>query len=801
MLRDLPIQKRLMGIMLLTSGAVLILTCAVFFAYEYLTFRRTLARQLSTLAAVVADNSTAVLAFEDREGAREILAALKAAPHITAAALYDGDGSLFSTYPEGLPAGAVPAAPSGGGFAVDSSRLAGFVPVVQGGSRLGSLYVQSDLKALSERLRTYGAMAAAVAALAGLLAYLLSRTLQGQISAPILGLAETARAVSERRDYSVRARQEGAGELALLTDAFNQMLTRIQEQLSRLELLNRITRAISERLDLSSIFQVMARTLEDNLPVDFVCVCTYQPASGRAAEAPGDAPAGRLLVTSVGTRSAALAEEAGMSQGARLPVDGSSLARCVRGHVVYEPDISDNGHPFPMRLGEKGLRALFLAPLLVEGKVFGVLMASRRAPDSFGPPDRDFLRQLSEQAALAAHQAHLYGALQKAYDDLRLSQQAVMQQERLRALGQLASGIAHDINNSISPAALYVESLLENEPGLSVRSRESLRTISRAIEDVAATVARMREFSRQRETRAATAPVQLNRAIQQVVDLTRARWSDMAQVKGVAFEVRKALAGDLPAVMGVESEIREALTNLFLNAFDAMPEGGVLGLRTFRDEGGRVVAEVSDTGAGMDEETRRRCLEPFFTTKGERGTGLGLPMVFAMAERHGADVEIDSAPGKGTAVRLAFPPSAAVSSEAPRAARAASIVPRMRILVVDDDPLVAKVLKDTLRLDGHDVSTADGGEAGIRAFRAAAGSPQPFDVVMTDLGMPNVDGSRVAAAVKAASPATPVVLLTGWGRRLQADSETPPNVDRLLSKPPKLSDLREALAGISPARP
>jgi CheY-like chemotaxis protein/anti-sigma regulatory factor (Ser/Thr protein kinase) len=317
---------------------------------------------------------------------------------------------------------------------------------------------------------------------------------------------------------------------------------------------------------------------------------------------------------------------------------------------------------------------------------------------------------------------------------------------------------------------------------------------------VAATVARMREFSRQRETRAAKAPVQLNRALQQVIDLTRARWSDMAQEKGVAFEVRTALAGDLPEVMGVESEIREALTNLFLNAFDAMPEGGVLGLRTFRDEGGRVVAEVSDTGAGMDEETRRRCLEPFFTTKGERGTGLGLPMVYAMAERHGADVEIDSAPGKGTAVRLAFPPSSVASSRAPQAARERSPIPRLRILVVDDDPLVAKVLKDTLRLDGHDVATADGGEAGIRAFQAAAGSLEPFDVVMTDLGMPNVDGNRVAAAVKAASPSTPVVLLTGWGQRLLADSETPPNVDRLLSKPPKLSDLREALAGVSLAR-
>ena len=211
-----------------------------------------------------------------------------------------------------------------------------------------------------------------------------------------------------------------------------------------------------------------------------------------------------------------------------------------------------------------------------------------------------------------------------------------------------------------------METLLETEPGISPRGRESLKTISRAIEDVAATVARMREFSRQRETQAAMAPVQLNRAIQQVIDLTRVRWTDIAQEKGVAFDLRTELAGDLPEVMAVESEVREALTNLFLNAFDAMPEGGTLTLRTRRDPDGKVILEVRDTGVGMNEETLRRCLEPFFTTKGERGTGLGLPMVYGMAERHGADVELDSAPGKGTAVRLVFPASSVASAQAPR---------------------------------------------------------------------------------------------------------------------------------------
>ncbi len=567
---------------------------------------------------------------------------------------------------------------------------------------------------------------------------------------------------------------------------------KVQAQLARLSLLQQITRAIGERQDIRSIFQVVIRTLEEHLPVDFCCVCLYDPAENC------------LVVTSVGARSEALATELAMTAQARVEIDQNGLSHCVRGRLVYEPDISQVPFPFPQRLTRGGLNSMVAAPLLVESKVFGVLIAARRQARSFSSGECEFLRQSSEHVALAAHQAQLYAALQQAYDDLRQTQNAVMQQERLLALGQMASGIAHDINNAISPVALYTELLLDKEPGLSPSARSHLKTIQRAIDDVARTVARMREFYRRRETQLMLVPVDMNLLVQQVVDLTRARWSDMAQQRGIAIEMRLELAADLPAIMGADNEIREALINLIFNAVDAMPNGGPLMLRTCvaREKptlSGEppvrkfVQVEVIDTGIGMDEDTRRRCLEPFFTTKGERGTGLGLAMVYGTMERHSADIEIESAAGIGTTMRLSFaiPTVPAVGAVASASAGA---VPPQRILIVDDDPLVLKSLRDTLEADGHSVTTTDGGQAGIDAFLAARAQGNPFPVVITDLGMPYIDGRKVSGAVKTAAPETVVLLLTGWGQRLVADGDIPPHVDRVLSKPPKLRELREALA-------
>jgi CheY-like chemotaxis protein/anti-sigma regulatory factor (Ser/Thr protein kinase) len=263
------------------------------------------------------------------------------------------------------------------------------------------------------------------------------------------------------------------------------------------------------------------------------------------------------------------------------------------------------------------------------------------------------------------------------------------------------------------------------------------------------------------------------------------------------------LAPDLPPIMGAESELREALTNLVINAVDAMPKGGTLVIATKVTESAsdgdeataerRVHVEVRDTGNGMDDDTRRRCLEPFYTTKGERGTGLGLAMVYGTVRRHSGDIEIESAIGKGTTVRLSFAAPGMVA-HAPQRDAAPATPSRLRILIVDDDPVVLKALRDALEGEGHRVVAANGGRQGIEAFRAARGSGEPFTAVITDLGMPEVDGRQVASAVKAMSPATPVILLTGWGQRMAAEGDVPANVDRLVSKPPKLRELNAALA-------
>jgi len=685
--------------------------------------------------------------------------------------------------------------------------------------RIGTIYLQAGLEEMYDRLRLLISIGVVVLIGSVLVALVLSSRLQRPISQPILALAKTARGIAENKDYAVRVPPQGSDEIGQLTDAFNQLLAsieerdkalltaneslrqevverksaedRVQSQLARLELLHRITRAISERQDLQSIFQVVIRTVEEDLPVDFSCICLYEQGTKE------------LTVTGVGVRSEALAMEVAMTKYARVEIDQNGLARCISGQLVYEPDISQSSFPFPQRLARGGLCSLVAAPLLVESKVFGVLVAGRREANSFSSGECEFLRQLSEHVALAAHQTQLYEALQQAYDDLRQTQQAVMQQERLRALGQMASGIAHDINNAISPVALYTESLLENEP-LSPRAREYLETIQHAIEDVAQTVSRMKEFYRQREPQLVLVPVQMNRLMQQVIDLSRARWSDMPQQRGVFVKMETNLAPELPAILGVESEIREALVNLVFNAVDAMPEGGTLTLRTKISEGSqtttptpvpqRVLAEVSDTGMGMDEDTRRRCFEPFFTTKGERGTGLGLAMVYGIVRRHNADIEIDSAMGKGTTIRLIFPVPATPATESPSTAAPFTIPSRLRLLVVDDDPLLIKSLRDTLETDGHLVVTANGGREGIEAFRQAQERHEPFAAVITDLGMPYVNGRQVAAAIKSMSPTTPIILLTGWGQRLVAEGDIPPHMDRVLNKPPKLRELREALA-------
>jgi signal transduction histidine kinase/ActR/RegA family two-component response regulator/uncharacterized membrane protein affecting hemolysin expression len=788
-----PIRRMLMRMIFLSSAAVLAVTTTAFCTYEFVTFRQSSTQQLQILSQAIASNSTAALAFQNADDASVVLAAFKADPHIIAAALYDAQGKMFATYPQGAAAARFPTHPGASGYTFGRTELIGFQRVAEGSKQLGTLFVESDLGAMYARIRLYALIVLLVIGISLPVGYLISRRLQHQLLRPILALAQTTRAVSERHDYTVRAARTGAYEFDLFTDTFNHMLTEIQgsegklhAQLGRLSLLQHITRATGERQDLASIFQVVLGSLEENLPIDFGCFLLH------------DAAAQSLTVSVLGAAGRPFADKLDLTEQVNVPVDANGLSRCVAGELVYEPDVLQVPFPFPQRLAAAGLRSVVFAPLIVENQVFGVLVCARRGDQAFSSGECEFLKQLSEHVALASHQARLYGALQQAYDDLRQSQHTVMQQERLRALGQMASGIAHDINNAISPVSLYTESLLEREPNLSERARGYLTTIQRAIEDVARTVARMREFYREREAQLTLERVDVNRAVRQVVELTQPRWSDLPQQRGVMVDLTMDLWDFLPEIMGAEHEIRDALTNLIFNAVDAMPTGGTLSVRTRaaadRDGSERVLIDVTDTGIGMDEDTRRRCLEPFYTTKGERGTGLGLAMVYGMIQRHSAELEIESAAGQGTTVRLSFPAHTSSLVSTARQSKLTVVSRRLRILLVDDDPMLIKSLQDTLQEDGHVITATHGGQAGIDAFAAAQQRGDGFDVVITDLGMPHVDGRKVASSIKALSSTIPVILLTGWGQRLIAANDIPPHVDRVLSKPPRLHELRAALS-------
>jgi signal transduction histidine kinase/ActR/RegA family two-component response regulator len=402
--------------------------------------------------------------------------------------------------------------------------------------------------------------------------------------------------------------------------------------------------------------------------------------------------------------------------------------------------------------------------------------------------------------------AQLSGDLKQVYTELRQTQQVVAQQERLRALGQMASGIGHDINNALSLIVAYAQLEMQTK-GLSEKSKRHLECIKMAGEDIARIVANIREFYRKRETTEELEPVNLNRIAEQVIAMTRPRWRDIPHGKGISISVETKLANELPKIFSNGSELREAITNLLLNAVDALPKGGTITLLTRVDSGAdarykgieRVILEVRDSGIGMDEHTRKRCLEPFFSTKGHSGgTGLGLAMVFGTVERHKGTIEIESEVGKGTTMRLVFPVYQPGDTDLLEEEHAAIVqTSALRILYIDDEPALRDLMQELLGIGGHSVKVADGGKSGIEAFRAARAQSEPFDIIISDLGMPIVDGRQVALAVKSESPSTPMMLLTGWGSMMEADGHVPEHVDLVLGKPPQLNELLNAIAELT----
>lgn len=580
------------------------------------------------------------------------------------------------------------------------------------------------------------------------------------------------------------------GSLGILQDITGRKVTELSlsRQLARMELLNRIVRVVAEEGTTDDIFAVVLSALASDLRADFAGFFSLGSTTGE--------------VVVKQTRPAGFA---GIEPGAVYhvpPDDATSLF--AHGRLLVH-SAGDHDCPLCGPLIDHGMESIVMVPLRTGEGPIGMLVVGRCEEDAFSRGEDDFLAQLSHHVALALGQHRLQEELEKVIVDLKETQRQLLHQERLRAMGQMASGIAHDINNALAPLTMYPEMLLATEENLSPQVREVLELINHSALNIAQTVSRLGELYKRQDNEGERRLVDLNALVTRVVDLTRPRWRDIARQQGAEIRVSTNLATDLPPIRAIEGEIRDALTNLCFNAVDAMARGGRIELTTRRVSGG---AELScrDTGIGMDEETRLQCLEPFFTTKGHHGTGLGLPMVHAVVERHNGTIRVDSAPGKGTTFTIFLPAAPTVGlpsapGTTPQATRAATSVPPSRcahLLIVDDDVSVRKALAMSLLKEGYDVAVAESGHDAIAQFEQAANAGNVFDAVITDLGMPEMDGAELAGRLRKAWPATPIILLTGWGVHFGKLRQQPDSVDVVLSKPPLIQELRNALDRLLP---
>ena len=381
--------------------------------------------------------------------------------------------------------------------------------------------------------------------------------------------------------------------------------------------------------------------------------------------------------------------------------------------------------------------------------------------------------------------------LEDTLSELQKTQRTASEQERMRALGQMASGIAHDFNNALSPVLTMSGMLLE--PSNSLDNKEQLigdlEMIHTAAQDATKVVRRLRDFYRSPDPSDEAQELDLNDQVRRAVELTRPLWMQESQAQGIRIDVEMDLP-EMNRISGSESEIREALTNLILNAVDAMPEGGTIAFRTRADDG-QAVMEVIDTGTGMPQEVLDKCMDPFFSTKGESGSGMGLAMVHGILMRHGATYEVKSEVDEGTAFTIRFPFHLDTAESRQRREKTQAIqrpIRPLHLLVVDDDSKVLMALRRLLTSDGHSLDAATDGREGLEKFQASK-----FDVVVTDRAMPGMSGDQLAAAIRELAPDQPIIMITGFGDIMDASGEISPNVNAVVSKPIDPAELRRVL--------
>jgi GAF domain-containing protein/CheY-like chemotaxis protein len=576
-----------------------------------------------------------------------------------------------------------------------------------------------------------------------------------------------------------RPRDFSAGELALMEAIANQagvglenarLFEQNRRQVEELSVLHELARAVTGQLDRQALLEAMRLQLPRVFPVDEVAVLLVDDKTeqvetvlrvegGRVEPDPGPRDAETLGL-------AAVVLETGQ------PLRTND----------YEAECSRRALP---SAGRNSPRHWIGVPLLTGQSVLGILTLGRRE-HPFTEVEMRLASSIADLAALALGSARLYSERTRAYGELTAAQDHLVRTEKLRALGEMASGIAHDFNNLLAAILGRTQLLLRRVDD--ARLRQWLQVIERSAMDGAQTVRRLQEFARVRRDQPLV-PVDLNEVVREAVEMTQSRWYEDCLRRGVVIDVRTHL-GTIALVAGDPAELREVMTNLILNAVDAMPNGGLL-IFTSRLVDGQVEVTVSDNGVGIPEAIRNSIFDPFFTTKGPQGTGLGLSMTYGILSRHQAQIRVESEEGKGSTFRLRFPALATQPTTSATGKEATAGSHGLRCLIVDDEETVGAVIGDVLETLGHHATVLTDGAAAIELLRE-----ERFDVVFTDLAMPGVSGWQVARAVKDKTPEVPVFVVTGFGVELSPEERRAHGVDAVFAKPLNIDDLVNAMADV-----
>ncbi|MDP3908900.1 MAG: ATP-binding protein [Gemmatimonadales bacterium] len=546
-------------------------------------------------------------------------------------------------------------------------------------------------------------------------------------------------------------------------------LTQLDRKTSEQQSLVEASRVLASTLDLGEVLGRLTEIARKLLEVDVARTWLRDEATGDL-----------VLYAHAGT------VRSDMQQLKRLTAS-SGLAGWVmaEARAVAVPDaLADSRLANRAWFEAEGWKSFLGVPLLLDGAPVGVLSCLNRAVRQWSPAEVVRAESLAIPATIAIRNAQLYEKEGRALRDVKAAQELLVQGATMRALGEMSAGASHHLNNLLAVVLGRIQLVLAGVDPSQVR--RSLEIVARAAGAAAEVVRRLQRFSRM-EAAEPLASADLSLVAAEAIEMTSGLWMDAAQNRGITIDVSLD-AGVVPPATGNAAALREAVTNLLLNAIDALPNGGRVTVKTFQS-GGWACLAVADNGVGMSEDVKQRALEPFFTTKGVKSTGLGLSLSYGVMKRHGGDLQIETTPGLGTTVTMRLPVSAVTEAPRPGTEESASLQPAqasLRILLIDDQEEVREVVADMLRSLGHSVVVAPGGIEALALLHAG----ETVDMVLTDLGMPGMTGWDVARAVKERWPRLPVGLLTGWGEHVAGAAGAPDLISGLSAKPATLETLR-----------